>query len=405
MKHKNNNHESERYMAYGVSAAKADVHDAVSSIEHGIIENAFCKVVEDVFSKDPHYCVISHADGAGTKSILAYLHYTLYKDPTVFKGIAQDAIVMNLDDLLCVGATQGFAVSTIINRNAKRIDGHIIRAVIEGSQEFVERLNALGITSTLCGGETADVGDIVKTILVDSVVTTRIRREKLIKNVIKAGETIISLSSGGEPCVYEETANSGIGSNGLTAARHELLGRQVGQNYKEVFDDALQPELVYKGSYALDDKLPGTEMTVLDALLSPTRTFAPVIKIILESEHLAKHVSGLVHCSGGGQTKCIRFGQRIHYFKDLGEEILPIFRETKRVSGMSWREMSMIFNLGYRMEIYCSKEVVHEILSIVDSFKINARVVGHTEPSSYEGNRLTLKVEGEEHEFMAPKKE
>lgn len=392
------NQESTKYSQLGVSAAKGEVFGAISSLPRGIVPNAFCKVVEDVFSNDPDYCVLSHADGAGTKSILAYLHYRLYGQPDAFKGIAQDAIVMNLDDALCVGASSGFSLSTIVSRNAKRIPGAIIKAIIEGSQEFIERMNKYGVSMTLCGGETADVGDVVRTALVDSVIATRMRREFLIRNEIKPDQTIVSLASGGDPCAYEDSWNSGIASNGLTAARHVLLGANVREKYQEAFDDALDPSLAYTGPYDLENELPGTKKTILEALLSPTRTFAPVIKTILKE--LFPHISGLVHCTSGAQTKSLRFGQGIAFHKDIGNDIPEIFREIKRISGMSWGEMAKIFNMGYRMEIYCSKDIVEDVVSIADSFKVKSRIIGNTRTSATNHNQLTLKIAGEECKYQ-----
>ena len=390
-------YESERYLQLGVSAAKDDVHRAVSALPKGLYEGAFCKVIEDIFANDPNYCVISHADGAGTKSILAYLHYQTHHDPNVFRGIAQDALVMNLDDLLCVGATKGFSASTIINRNFKRIGGEIVTSIIEGTQEFAESMNRYGLSMIITGGETADVGDIVKTIMVDSVLTTRMPRAKVIRNRIEPGSAILSLASGGPACVYEDKWNSGIGSNGITSARHELLGTAVREGFKEAYDDALDPDIAYHGPYGLDDVLPDTNATVIEALLSPTRTFAPVIAAVLDE--FSSHISGLVHCTGGGQTKCIRFGDGIKFSKDLGSEVPAIFRAIKEVSGMTWGEMAKIYNLGYRMEVYCREDVVDHILSIVKPFQVEARVVGHTELSGSKQNKLELSIFDEQFEY------
>jgi len=392
-------YESQRYLQLGVSAAKDDVHRAVSALPKGLYEGAFCKVIEDIFGNDPDYCVVSHADGAGTKSILAYLHYQTHHDPGVFRGIAQDAIVMNLDDLLCVGATRGFSVSTIINRSLKRIDGGIVSSIIEGTQEFAERMNACGLSMVITGGETADVGDIVKTILVDSVLTTRMARANVVKNEIEPGSVIISLASGGPACLYEDRWNSGIGSNGITSARHELFGPSVKTKFKEAYDDALDPAIPYHGPYNLEDTLPGTDVTILEALLSPTRTFAPIIAAVLKE--FSSHISGLVHCTGGGQAKCIRFGNGIRFFKDLGSDVPAIFRAIKEASGMSWGEMAKIYNLGHRMEIYCGKDVADDILATIRPFRVEARVVGHTEASGTNQNKLDLTVYDEVFEYSA----
>lgn len=390
-------HESQRYLQLGVSAAKDDVHHAVSALPKGLFEGAFCKVIEDIFTNDPAYCVISHADGAGTKSILAYLHYRIHNDPRIFRGIAQDAIVMNLDDLLCIGATRGFSVSTIINRNLKRIGGEIVTSIIEGTQEFAESMNRYGLSMVVCGGETADVGDIVKTIMVDSVLTTRMPRAGIITNEIEPGNVILSLASGGPPSVYEERWNSGIGSNGITSARHELLGPSIRKRFMEAYDDALDPGIAYHGPYDTEDLLPGTDATVLEALLSPTRTFAPVIAALLKE--FSPYISGLIHCTGGGQAKCIRFGKGITYRKNIGSDIPAIFQAIKGASGMSWGEMAKIYNLGRRMEIYCRKDVVNDILSAIEPFGVEARVVGHTESSKTGQNKLELTVMDQDFEY------
>ncbi len=391
-------HESRRYFALGVSAAKDGVYHAIAGVPAGVVPNSFCRVVEDVFLNNPDYCVVSHADGAGTKSILAYLHYAIHRDPAVFKGIAQDAIVMNLDDLLCVGVTQGFAVSSIINRNAKRIDDLVVKAIVDGSQEFIQRMNDLSISMVHCGGETADVGDIVKSIVVDSVITARMPKDRLIANQVEPDDAIVSLASGGNPCSYEDKWNSGIGSNGLTAARHELLSASVSRRFPEAFDDAIPESVRYRGPFELGQQLPGTSVSVLDALLSPTRTFAPVIAIVLDN--FFPSISGLVHCTGGGQLKCLRFGDGISFVKDLGADIPPVFRAIKDASGMSWGEMAKIFNLGYRMEIYCRPQVARDIVAVANSFGIEARIVGHTARISAGANILSLTVEGEKWEYQ-----
>lgn len=395
----NQDHESSRYWALGVSAAKGQVHSAISGVSTGILRGSFCKIVEDIFTNDPSYCIVSHADGAGTKSILAYLHYSIYGDSNVFKGIAQDAIVMNLDDLLCVGVTGGFAVTSIINRNARRVGGEIVRAVIEGSQEFIDKLNDLGVPTVFCGGETADVGDIVKTILVDSVISARVARDRIIKNDIRPGDVIVALASGGDPCSYEVQWNSGIGSNGLTAARHELLSNSVRTRFPEVFDDGLPEDIVYRGPFDLDHMLPGTNFTVLDSLLSPCRTYSPVVTLILRK--FFPFVSGLVHCTGGGQLKCLRFGDGLRYVKDLGPDVPAVFRAIKDTSGMSWRELAKVFNLGSRMEIYCEPTVAAEIIEAARSFNLAARLIGHTEATGVKGNSLYLVVDSEVCEYHA----
>jgi phosphoribosylformylglycinamidine cyclo-ligase len=391
------NFESQRYLQLGVSAAKDDVHRAVSFLPKGLYDGAFCKITEDIFNDDPDYCVVSHADGAGTKSILAYIHYVVFGDVSIFRGIAQDAIVMNLDDLLCVGATKGFSVSTIVNRNLKKVSGEVVSSIIEGTHEFVESMNRHGVSMTLSGGETADVGDVVKTILVDSVLTTRMKRAAVVRNDIRPGDVIVSLPSGGPPCAYESTWNSGIGSNGITSARHELFGDSIKTMFAECYDDALGPDVAYHGPYDTESLLPGTESTVLEALLSPTRTFAPVIAAML-GEFLPE-ISGLIHCTGGGQTKCLRFGKNITYRKRIGPDIPAIFQAIKRASGMGWGEMAKIYNLGNRMEIYCREEIADHIIATSNSFGIEAKVVGHTESSPTDGNKLLLNIAGEDFEY------
>jgi phosphoribosylformylglycinamidine cyclo-ligase len=391
--------ESQRYLQLGVSAAKDDVHQAVSLLPKGLFDGAFCKVTEDIFGNDPDYCVVSHADGAGTKSILAYLHYATYGDAGVFRGIAQDAIVMNLDDLLCVGATKGFSVSTIINRNFKKVGREVVSSIIQGTHEFVELMNRHGISMILSGGETADVGDVVKTLLVDSVLTTRMPKARVIKNEIKPGDAIVSLASGGPACAYETAWNSGIGSNGITSARHELFGASIKGAFSECYDEALDPGIAYHGPYDTRSLLPGTQVTVLEALLSPTRTFAPVIAAVLGE--FSSEISGLIHCTGGGQTKCLRFGKGIAFFKKIGPDISPIFRAIQQASGMSWGEMAKIYNMGYRMEIYCRESVVDGILAASTSFGIDAVVVGHTESSGTGQNELVLTVADEQFKYGA----
>jgi phosphoribosylformylglycinamidine cyclo-ligase len=388
----NSNHDAQGYVNLGVSATKDDVHAAVRGLPPGLLGTAFCRVNEDVFGGDPDFCVISHADGAGTKPILAYLHYATTGDAGAFKGIAQDAVVMNLDDLLCVGATGGFTVAPIISRNAKRVDGRVVQAVIAGTQEFVERMNRLGVRMVLTGGETADLGDVVKTVLVDAVLTCRMPRRLLVANAVRPGDVIVALASGGEPAAYEDGWNSGIGCNGITAARHLLLSHAVAERFPEVFDDALDPALVYRGPFGLGDELPGTGHTVLQALLSPTRTFAPVIRAVLEDHRDA--ISGMVHCTGGGQLKCLRFGDRIRYVKKL-DDVPPVFQAIQRHGGIGWPDMAKMFNLGYRLELYCRENAAPKILATCRHFRVGASVIGHTERSSSDRNEIALGVAGE----------
>lgn len=385
--------DSRRYLELGVSAAKTDVRDAIKALPISVAPGSFCRVVPDVLGDDPRYCVVSHADGAGTKSILAYLHYRLYADPNVFRGIAQDAVVMNLDDMLCVGVTNGFAVTSIINRNARRIDSRVLAAIVDGTQDFIAAMNTHGIRMTHCGGETADVGDSVRTLVVDSVLTARVPRSSLIQNAIVPDQAIVALASGGPATSYETEWNSGVGSNGLTLARHELLSSSLLAAYPEILDDTTRREAAYTGRFQPADLLPGTSVTVLDALLSPTRTFAPVIAVALR-EHAAD-IAGIVHCSGGGQLKCLRFGRGVAYRKDLGPTLPPLYEVLYQVGSAPLAEMARVYNMGFRMEIYCDERAVAGILDIARSVGVAAKRVGYTEASKSERNELTLTVRGE----------
>lgn len=386
-------HDAKGYRDLGVSATKDEVHAAIAGLPPGLLKHGFCRVNDDVFNGDPAYCVVSHADGAGTKSILAYLAYRLTGDASVFKGIAQDALVMNLDDMLCVGVTGGLVVASLVNRNARRVGGDVLRALVEGTQEFCDRMTRLGVRLVVAGGETADVGDVVKTILVDAVLTGRLERRALISCEPRPGDLIVGLASGGPAAAYEDAANSGIGCNGLTAARHALLNRGVAERFPEAYDETLDPGVVYRGPFAPDDRLPGTEFTVLRALLSPTRTFAPIIKDVL-ARHRAD-VSGIVHCTGGGQLKCLRFGQGTRFVKDLGPELPPLFRALKEQSDMSMAEMAKVFNLGYRMELYVRPEAAEGVMAIAHGFGVGARVIGRIEASASGHNEAVVTVAGE----------
>jgi phosphoribosylformylglycinamidine cyclo-ligase len=385
--------DSKRYLELGVSAAKTDVRDAVRALSGSVAPGSFCRVVPDVLAGDPEYCVVSHADGAGTKSILAYLHYRRHNDPDIFRGIAQDAVVMNLDDMLCVGATTGFAVTSIINRNARRIDGRVLKAIVDGTTEFVEAMNALDIRMVHCGGETADVGDSVRTLVVDSVLTARVARARLIHNAIVPGLAIVALAAGGAPSTYEAHWNSGIGSNGLTLARHELLSGSMPAAYPEILDDTTRREAAYTGPFQPDDLLPSSSVSVLDALLSPTRTFAPVVALALREYE--SDIVGIVHCSGGGQLKCLRFGRGIAYRKDLGPTLPSLYEVLYQVGSTSLAEMARVYNMGFRMEIYCAERAVAGILNIAGRFGVEAKRVGYTDVSESARNELTLTVRGE----------
>jgi phosphoribosylformylglycinamidine cyclo-ligase len=385
--------DSRRYLELGVSAAKTDVRDAVGALTGSVAPGSFCRVVPDVFNNDPDFCVISHADGAGTKSVLAYLHYRQHGDAAVFKGIAQDAIVMNLDDMLCVGAASGFAVTSIVNRNSRRIESKVLKAIVDGTMEFIARMNALGILMAHCGGETADVGDSVRTVVVDSVLTARLARERLIHNAVRPGLSIVALASGGPAATYETNWNSGIGSNGLTLARHELLNSSLPAEYPEILDDTTRREAAYTGPFQPNDALPGTPSSLLDALLSPTRTYAPIIALALRDYR--SDIVGIVHNSGGGQLKCLRFGKRIAYFKDLGPSLPPLFEVLRGAGTTPLVEMARVFNMGFRMEIYCADRVVPALVDIAKSFGVEAKRVGYTEISTSKRNELVLTMRGE----------
>jgi phosphoribosylformylglycinamidine cyclo-ligase len=385
--------EAERYARLGVSATKDDVHAAIQGMSAGVAPNAFCKVLPDILGGDADFVNVAHADGAGTKSILAYLHSRLTGSPRAFRGIAQDAIVMNLDDMLCVGATSGFVLTSVINRNARRVDGAILREIILGNQAFVEKMAAYGVEIHLAGGETADVGDLVRTVIVDATMAARFRRSTLLENRIRPGLAIVGLASGGEPAIYEDGWNSGIGCNGLTAARHELLGGGLARQFPESLDPSLDPADAYCGPFEPMAALPATACSVLDALLSPTRTYAPVIRRMLEA--CRGSISALVHNTGGGHTKCARFADNCLIRKDLGPAIPAIFVEIQKASGMRWAEMATIFNLGYRMEIYCDPQAVSEIIAVAAEFGVGARQIGATAPHPTSGVKVEVTAGGD----------
>ncbi len=380
-----------RYMQRGVSAAKEDVHAAIKNIDKGLYPQAFCKIIPDILGGDPAYCNIMHADGAGTKSSLAYMYWKETGDLSVWKGIAQDAIVMNTDDLLCVGAVDNILVSSTIGRNKMLVPGEVISAVINGTDELLGELRAMGIGIHATGGETADVGDLVRTIIVDSTVTCRMRRSDVIDNAnIRPGDVIVGLSSTGQ-ATYEKRYNGGMGSNGLTSARHDVFAKYLAEKYPESYDHAVPDELVYSGKYKLTDSpseaVGGANMGQL--VLSPTRTYAPVIKRLLDE--LRPEIHGMVHCTGGAQTKVLHFvGDNCRVVKDNMFPVPPLFRIIHDCSGTDWREMYQVFNMGHRMEIYVRPEVAEQVMAISRSFNIDAQVVGHIE----EGRRsLTIKSE------------
>jgi len=380
-----------RYMMRGVSAAKEDVHAAIKNIDKGIFPQAFCKIIPDILGGDPEYCNIMHADGAGTKSSLAYMYWKETGDISVWKGIAQDAIVMNTDDLLCVGAVDNILVSSTIGRNKMLIPGEVISAIINGTDELLAELRDMGIGIWPTGGETADVGDLVRTIIVDSTVTCRMRRADVIDNAnIRPGDVIVGLSSTGQ-ATYEKRYNGGMGSNGLTSARHDVFAKYLAECYPESYDHSVPEELVYSGRYRLDEKLKvrGEEISVGQLVLSPTRTYAPVIKRLLDN--MRPEIHGMVHCTGGAQTKVLHFvGDNCRVVKNNMFPVPPLFQTIHDCSGTDWREMYQVFNMGHRMEIYVQPEMAQQVVDIANSFNIDAQVVGRIE----EGPRsLTIKSE------------
>lgn len=379
----------ERYNKRGVSASKEDVHNAIRNIDKGIFPKAFCKIVPDYLGGDPAYCNIMHADGAGTKSSLAYLYWKETGDLSVWKGIAQDALIMNIDDLLCVGAVDNILLSSTIGRNKNLIPGEIIAAIIRGTEELLAEYRELGVSIYSTGGETADVGDLVRTIIVDSTVTCRMKRSDVVDNArIQAGDVIVGLASYGQ-ATYEKEYNGGMGSNGLTSARHDVFAKYLAGKYPESYDNNIPSELVYTGQCKLTDPVEGSELNAGKLVLSPTRTYAPVIKKILD---LYRHqIHGMIHCSGGAQTKVMNFVENMHVVKDNLFPIPPLFRLIQQQSGTSWEEMYKVFNMGHRMEIYVEEDLAAEIIAISKSFNIDAQIVGRCYDSEEkEGNKLTI---------------
>ena len=372
-----------RYNQRGVSASKEDVHQAIKNIDKGIFPQAFCKIIPDILGNDEAYCNIMHADGAGTKSSLAYVYWKETGDISVWKGIAQDAIIMNLDDLICVGATDHILLSSTIGRNKNLITGEVIAAIINGTEEILAELREMGISIYSTGGETADVGDLVRTIIVDSTVTCRIKREDIISNhTIQPGDVIVGLSSSGQ-ATYEKEYNGGMGSNGLTSARHDVFDKSVASSYPESFDPEVPYDLVFSGGKKLTDTIKideNIELTVGKLVLSPTRTYAPVIKKILEAHR--SNIHGLVHCSGGAQTKVLHFiNDDIHVIKDNLFPVPPLFELIQEQSGTAWEEMYKVFNMGHRMELYVPQEIAENIIAISKSFNIDAQLIGRVESS------------------------
>ncbi len=378
---------SDRYMQRGVSASKEDVHRAIANLDKGVFPGAFCKISPDILGGDPAYCNIMHADGAGTKSSLAYLYWKETGDISVWRGIAQDAVVMNTDDLICVGATDQMLLSSTIGRNKNLIPGEVIAEIINGTEEVLQMLRDHGVGIYSTGGETADVGDLVRTIIVDSTVIGRMKRSDVVSNAnIQAGDVIVGLASDGQ-ATYENKYNGGMGSNGLTSARHDVLAKYLATKYPESFDPSVPDSLVYSGSKQLTDVVEGTDLDVGQLILSPTRTYAPVIMAILKS--MRSQIHGMVHCSGGAQTKILHFVNDVHVVKDHLFPIPPLFELIQKESGTDFKEMYQVFNMGHRMELYVSPERVEEIIQIAESFGIPAQIVGHVE--AFSGKKLTIR--------------
>lgn len=380
---------SKRYDLRGVSASKEDVHAAIKNVDKGLYPTAFCKIIPDLLGGDPEYCNIMHADGAGTKSSLAYAYWRETGDMGVWKGIAQDSLIMNVDDLLCVGATDRMLVSSTIGRNKSLIPGEVIAAIINGTEELMETMRGYGIEIYGTGGETADLGDLVRTIIVDSTLTTRMRRADVIDNAnIKGGDLIVGLASFGQ-ATYESEYNGGMGSNGLTSARHDVFNKSVAEKYPETYDNQIPDELVYSGTKGLLDRIEAIDVTAGKLVLSPTRTYAPVIKKLLEE--MRHEIHGMVHCTGGAQTKVMHFVENKHVIKDNMFPIPPLFKLIQEQSATDWSEMYKVFNMGHRMEIYLPEEYAEKVIEISRSFNIDARVIGHVEDAP--SNRLTIMSE------------
>ena len=379
---------SKRYAQRGVSASKEDVHNAIKNIDKGLFPKSFCKIVPDYLTNDDDYCLIMHADGAGTKSSLAYMYWKETGDLSVWKGIAQDALIMNIDDLLCVGATDNIMLSSTIGRNKSKIPGEVLSAIINGTEELIKDLKKFGVTIHSTGGETADVGDLVKTIIVDSTVTARIKRSDVIDNSnIKAGDVLVGLASFGQSS-YETEYNGGMGSNGLTSARHDVFDKYLAHKYPESFDAAVPQGLVYSGAVKLTDQIENSPLNAGKLVLSPTRTYAPIIKEIL-SKYTSESIHGMIHCSGGAQTKILHFIDNLHVVKDNMFSVPPLFKLIQNQSKTDWKEMYQVFNCGHRMEIYTSPEVAEDIIKISKSYQVDAKIIGRVEASDVK--KLTIK--------------
>lgn len=383
-----------RYEARGVSAKKEDVHAAIKGLDRGIFPKAFCQIVPDHVGGDPNYCNIFHADGAGTKTSLAYIYYREAGDANIFEGIAQDCIVMNLDDVICVGAVDSFLISSLIDRNKHLIPVDVIAAIINGYTKFCDKMRSLGINIFTTGGETADLGDLVRTIVCDATIFARLRRKDVITGEkIRPNNVIVGLSSTGQAS-YEDVPNSGIGSNGLTLARHEVLARTYAKKYPESYDDVHVTDLAYVGSHEILEEPPGLGMSVGKALLSPTRTYAPIIREILSQ--VKEEISAIFHNTGGGQTKCLRFGEGVHYVKDNPFSTPPLFKLIKETSKVSWKEMYQVFNMGHRLELLCDESRAKDIIKIANKFKVEAQIIGHCERAS---NKNEATIQSEHGEF------
>ena len=381
---------SKRYAQRGVSASKEDVHNAIKNIDKGLFPQAFCKIIPDYLTNEADYCLIMHADGAGTKSSLAYMYWKETGDISVWKGIAQDALIMNIDDLLCVGATNNILLSSTIGRNKNLIPGEVISAIITGTEELINELNNFGVTIYSTGGETADVGDIVRTIIVDSTVTARMKRSDVIDNAnIIAGDVIVGLASFGQ-ATYEKSYNGGMGSNGLTSARHDVFDKSLATKYPESFDNRMPDDLIYSGKIKLTDNVEGSPIDAGKLVLSPTRTYAPIIKKILE-KYSPKEIHGMVHCSGGAQTKILHFIENLHVIKDNLFAVPPLFKLIQTQSKTDWKEMYQVFNCGHRMEIYVPEAIAIDIIAISKSFDVDVQIVGRVVAS--DTKKLTIKSE------------
>ena len=393
----NKNTNINRYQMRGVSSNKEDVHNAIKNLDKGLFPKAFCKIVPDYLTGDDKYCIVMHADGAGTKSSLAYMYWKRTGDLSVWKGIAQDALVMNLDDLLCVGAVGNILVSSTIGRNKRLIPSEVLTAIINGTNELIEELNTMGMNLTLTGGETADVGDLVRTVIVDSTVTTRMKRDDVIDNKnICDGNVIIGLSSYGKT-IYESSYNGGMGSNGLTSARHDVFHKSLASEFPESYDTFLPQDLIYSGSKNLEDLIESVGLDAGKLVLSPTRTYAPVMKSIIENLG-NKSINGAVHCSGGAQTKILHFIENLHIIKDNLFEIPPLFYLIQKESNTNWKEMYKVFNMGHRLELYVSPLVADDIINISKKFDLDAKIIGRVEKNS--SKKLTLKTQNGTFEYI-----